>query len=94
MPHTASGRPGNNVREFEHRRQLVEGRDAGREAERGDVHVAVDEPAAGDERSRRDARAAGGAEIDDERQARGLRAADAASRRVSAMAALTLPTPV
>ena len=65
-PQIASGRPVKHVAELEHRRQHVEGRLAGRKAERGDVHVAVHEAAAGDERSRGQALAAGGAEIHDE----------------------------
>ena len=62
---------------LEHRRQFVEGRDAGREAERADIHVAVDEAPAGDERARRDACAAGRAEVDDERRPAALAAAGA-----------------
>ena len=51
---------------LEHRRQHIEWRLAGREAERGNVHVAVHEAAAGDERARGHALAAGRAEVDDE----------------------------
>ena len=61
-------------RELEHRRQRIERRLAGRKAECGDVHVAIHEAAAGDQRARRNAVAPGRAEVDDE----GLRSAGVA----------------
>src|SRR6185503_11927898 len=53
---------------LEHRRQCVERGLAGRKAERGDVHVAIDEAAAGNERACGYARAPRRAEIHDEWQ--------------------------